>query len=139
MTTKREQILAQIKTTLQTVTSLQSVEINKTSMVDIETIAFPCAFIFSDQETKIEDDRSVIMYENWEWLINIEVWSDERNDQEVLLGAIHTAMAADHQIGGLAVESDRIGSSLFVLDPTRSISSMVIDYRVVFRHRNGTP
>jgi len=137
--TKRQQILAQIKTILKTVSSIKSVEINKTSMVDIETIAFPCAFIFSDRETKLGDDRSVIGYENWEWMINIEVWSDERSDQETLLGEIHTVMAADHQINGLAVTSDRVGASLFVLDPTRSISSMVLDYQIIYRHRNGTP
>lgn len=139
MSTKRQQILDQIKVILQTVSALKSIEINKTSVVDIETIAFPCAFIFSDRETKIGDDRSVIGYENFEWLVNIEVWSDERNDQETLLGEIHTVMAADHQINGLAVTSDRIGSNLFVLDPTRSISSMVLDYQIIFRHKNGTP
>ena len=139
MSTKRQQILAYIKTILERVPSIKAVEINKTSVVDIETIAFPCAFIFSDRETKIGDDRGVIGYENWEWMINIEVWSDERNDQETLLGEIHAAMAADYTFGGLVPTSDRVSSSLFVLDPTRAISSMVMDYNVLYRHRNGTP
>ncbi len=139
MTTKRQQIFAQIKTTLESVSSIKSVEVNKTSVIDIETVAFPCAFIFFDRETKLRDDRSVIGYENWEMLVNIEVWSDERNDQEDLLGAIHTAMAADHQIGGLAATSHREGASLFVLDPTRSISSMILDYSIIYRHKNGIP
>ena len=139
MPTTRQNIFAQIKVILETVLSLKSVEINKTSVVDIETISFPCAFIFFDRETKLGDDRGIIGYENWEMSVSIEVWSDERNDQEVLLGEIHTAMAADYTIGSFAVTSDRIGASLFVLDPTRSISSMVIDYSVLYRHLNGIP
>ena len=139
MPTTRQNILDHIKTILETIVSIKSVEINKTSVVDIESIAFPCAFIFSDRETKLGDNRSVIGYENWEWIINIEVWSDERNDQETLLGEIHTAMAADYTIGALAATSDRIGASLFVLDPTRSLSSMVLDYSIIYRHTVGIP
>ena len=139
MPTTRQSILDYIKTILETIASIKSVEINKTSVVDIESIAFPCAFIFSDRETKLGDNRSVIGYENWEWIINIEVWSDERNDQETLLGEIHTTMASYYTIGALAATSDRIGASLFVLDPTRSLSSMVLDYSIIYRHTVGIP
>ena len=137
--TKRQQILVKIKTILEGVSSIKAVEINKTSMIDLETIAFPCVFIYSDAETKLGDDRAVIGYENWEWILNLEIWSDERNDQEVLLGQIHTAMASDHTLGGLAVTSGRVGSNLYVLDPTRALSSMVLDYSVLYRHKNGVP
>lgn len=139
ISTKRTQILAHIKSILETVQSLRSVDINKTSVIDLETVAFPCAFIFSDRETKVGDDRGVIGYENWEWLLSIEVWSDERSNQEEILGEIHAAMASDYTFGGLVPTSDRTGSSFFVLDPTRSISSMVIDYSVLYRHKKGDP
>ncbi len=139
MSTVRQNILAQIKAILETVSSLKSVEVNKTSVVDLETISLPCAFIFFDREVKLSDDRSVIGRENWDMGVNLEVWSDERNDQETLLGEIHTAMAADYTIGGYAVTSDRVGASLYVLDPTRSLSSMILDYQVIYRHLNGVP
>jgi len=137
--TKRQQILAKIKEIILTASAIKAVEINKTSAIDIETIALPCAFIYSSACTKIGDDRAVIGYENWEWLIDCEVWSDERNDQENLLGLVHTAMVADYTLSGLAVTSDLISSDLFVLDPTRSLSSMVLNFSVIYRHKKGIP
>lgn len=139
MSTQRQLILDRIKTILEGVSSLKNVEINKTGPVDLETVAFPCAFIYSDRETKIGDDRSVIGKENWEWMINIEVWSSDDQVQETLLGEIHTAMAADYTIGGYAVTSDRISATMYVLDPERAINSMVLDYQVIYRHKVGVP
>lgn len=137
--TKRQQILDRIKTILLGVSGMSAVEVNKTSVIDLETIAFPCAFIYSSACTKIGDDRAVITYENWEWMLDVEVWCDERTNQEAMLGLVHAAMAGDHTLNGLAVTSDLIGSDLFVLDPTRSISSMVMNFSVIFRHKNGIP
>lgn len=139
MTTTRQNILAHIKSILETVTSIEYVEVNKMSVVDIETVPFPCAFIFSDRETKIGDDRAVIGKENWEWLINIELWTDERTDPEVLLGAVHAAMVGDYTLGGHAVTSDRISSTMYVLNPERAITATVLDYSVIYRHTKGTP
>jgi len=137
--TTRQNILNQLKTTLEKVTALQQVEINRTIPIDLDTTPFPCAFIYSVRETKLSDDRSVIGYENWEWLLNIEVWLDSRNDQEILLGEIHHELASDNQIGGYAVTSDRIGSIMYVVEPDRSISAMILEYSVIYRHKNRTP
>jgi len=139
MSTKRQQILAKIKEIVLTVSVIKAVEVNKTSVIDLETIALPCAFIYSSSCIKIGDDRAVIGYENWEWLIDCEVCSDERNDQEDLLGLIHAAMVSDYTLSGLAVTSDLISSDLFVLDPTRAISSMVLNFSVLYRHKKGVP
>jgi hypothetical protein len=133
-------ILSGIKTILEGVSSIKKVEVNRSSPVDIESVPFPCAFIYSGNETKItEGEYSVIGYENWEWIINVEVWYGEGDDGEELLESIHKAMYTDHSIGGNAVTSSRIRSEMFLLDPVRIINSMIIDYSVIYRHKNGIP
>lgn len=138
--TKRQSILNRIKTILEGVSSIKKVDINKSSPVDIETTPFPCAFVYSGKDAKIiEGEYAVIGYENWDWLVNIEIWYGESDTQETLLGEVHTAMYADHSIGGYAVTSNRTGSEIYVLDPERAVNAMILDYQVIFRHKNGTP
>ena len=137
--TTRQSILAGIKVILDGVEGISYTEINKVSPVDLETISYPCAFIYPDVETKLSDSRAVIGYENWEWMISIEVWAGKDTNLETLLGEIHTAMVNDYRIGGNAVTSDRIGSEFFLVDPVREIQSMILSYSIIYRHRKGVP
>jgi hypothetical protein len=136
LTTKRTSILNQIKTTLEGVSGMGAVEVNRATPVDIETIAFPCVFVYSGSETRLTDNRSVIGYENWEWQILMEVWGQDQ-DMEALLGLIHAAMFADEGIGGFAVTSYRTGVDMYVLDPDRARSAMLLSYSVIYRHVRG--
>ena len=139
MSTVRQNILEGIKTILEGIASINYVEINRISPIDLETIPYPCAFIYPDAETKLNDNRAVIGYENWELGISIEVWANKDTNLETLLGEIHTAMVNDYRIGGHAVTSDRIGSELFLVDPVREIQSMILNYSIIYRHRKGIP
>ena len=132
----RQQILAELVTILKTAPSLQYVENKKISPVDIETVAFPCAFIFSGAEQKLNDGRSVIGYENWNWRVVIEVWVKDA-DPEDILKEIHDLMWTNRSINNLAVTSDRVGVDFLVVDVEQSIEAMLIDYDVLYRHERG--
>jgi hypothetical protein len=134
---KRQNILAQIVTILESLSSLKHVENKKITPVDTETCPMPAAFIFSGAEQKlINDDRSVIGYENWLWKIFIEVWARDA-DTEALLKEIHDVMWTNRNIGGYAVTSDRMGVSLFVVDVEQSIEAMILDYDILYRNVKG--
>lgn len=134
--TTRENILAQIKTTLEAVVGMTEVQVNRTIPVDIETVGFPCAFVYSGKETRLTDDRAVIGKENWEWEILIEVWGRDE-DMEALLGLVHTAMYNDYSIGGHAEYSYRTGVDMLTIDPERSLEAMLLTYSVIYRHTKG--
>lgn len=133
---KRTEILNKIVEVLSTITDLKHVENRKISPVDLETIALPCAFVFSGAENKLNDDRAAIGYENWNWRITIEVWVKD-TDPEALLKQIHDVMWLNRNIGGYAVTSDRVGVDMLVVDVTQAIEAMLIDYDVLYRHTKG--
>ena len=133
---KRTDILAHLKTTLEGVSGIEEVQINRTIPVDIETAVFPCVFLYSGIETRLMDNRAVIGYENWEWTVLIEVWGKDE-DMEALLKLVHDALFADEQIGGHAVTSYRTGVDMLVLDPDRHMEAMLIQYTIIYRHTRG--
>jgi len=133
---KRADILAHLKTTLEGVSGMEEVQVNRTIPVDVETAVFPCAFIYSGPEMRLTDGRSVIGYENWEWTVLIEVWGKEQ-DMEALLKLVHDALFANEQISGHAVTSYRTGVDMLVLDSDRHMEAMLIQYTILYRHTRG--
>jgi hypothetical protein len=135
----RQDILDRIAVDLRAVPAIKEVFINRTMAVDIETASFPCAFVYSGNVTRLlSDNRSVIGYENWEWLVPIEVWGKDQ-DMEVLLATLHAALFDDEKLNGLAVTSYITGVDMLTLDVDRHIEAMLIQYTVVFRHARGVP
>lgn len=132
----RQNILSQIVTTLNTLVSIQHVELKHVSPVDLDTTPLPCAFVFGGADRKLNDERAAIGYENWLWRIVIEVWVKDV-DPEDILKEIHDVMWADRDIGGYAITSDRVGVDLLVVDVEQSIEAMLIDYDVLYRHVKG--
>lgn len=140
MSTKREQILDRVKTTLETVSTINTVEVNKMTMVDMNTIALPSAFIFPSSEERVQqgEDNAVIGRETWDLNIVIEVWT-KSTTVETLLGEIHTAMYADRYLNNLADWSWRTGSELFVVDISKELWGISLSYTIRFSHPQGTP
>lgn len=132
----RTSILSQIETVLQGVSDIKEVIINQVTPVSMETVALPCAFIYSGPEIRLSDDRSVIGYENWEWNVLIEIWARD-SEMENLLSSIHSAMFANELMGGYAATSYRTGVDLFVIEPEQSLQSMLITYAIIYRHVRG--
>lgn len=135
---KRADILDKIKTTVLGVAGMAEVSVNRTIPVDVETVGFPCAFVYSGPSTRLTDSRAVIGYENYDWSIFIEVWGKDQ-DMEALLALVHAALFADEQMGGLAATSYIIGVDMLTIDVDRHMESMLIQYSVIYRHPRGTP
>ena len=131
--TFRQNILANIKTTLEAVASIQKVEVNKATAVDLDTIPFPSAFVYSGEEVPITGPFGFLA---WKWTIVIEFWSKE--DTEDLLGVVHTAMAADETRGGFAVDCNRISSDFYVVDSDNDVKGLVVKYEIQYRHPVAT-
>lgn len=140
---KRQTILAAVKTILEGITSggvrtIPHVEISKIPPVDLETVALPCCFIYSDRETKyLEGDNAVIGSETWEWYIMLEVWALDK-EMETLLSSIHSAMYANYEFTNTAEWSERMGVDFYTVDVEQRLEAMIIPYRVIYRHQLGS-
>lgn len=133
--TTRQNILDNIKDTINGVRDIKSVEIDRMTPPDMENTAFPAAFIYSDSESRI--DNGVIGQETWDWIIAIEVWA-RNTELEDLLQDIHSEMHDDYDRGGYADYSFRTGVEFFYIDPAKDIKGMVITYLVRYQHTLGT-
>ncbi len=137
MSTKRSDILTYIGTMLGEISDIKEVFVNKPTVVDLDTVSLPCAFIFSGPETRLVDPHySVIGYETWDWNVLVEVWAQD-TDMEALLGTIHEKMHSGEQMNSKAVTSFRTGANMMVVDPTQSLEVMSIDYSIIYRHIKG--
>jgi hypothetical protein len=132
----RKRILARIQTLLNSISDIKYTEINRMTVVDTDRVPFPCVFIFSGREDRLEDDRACIGYENWDWKVHLEFWG-ENVDLEEMLKKIHDTIFTDYRLGGDAVEAVRTGVEMWGIDPARNLVAMIIDYRVVYRHALG--
>lgn len=133
--TTRQNVLLNIKSTLENISSIKTVILSKLAISDLETYPYPICFIFSGGESKVWD---VINYESWEWPVYIEVWALD-TDMETYLGLIHNEMAKDYTRGGYVLDSERVGSSApWLVDADSNLSGMLIEYRVKYRNVYGT-
>jgi hypothetical protein len=137
MSTKRQSILSNIKTTLQNITAIKTVLLSKLSISDLETYPYPICFIFSGGESKTWEN-GVLAYETWIWPVYIEVWALD-TDMETYLGSIHNEMAKDETRGGYALKCERVGSSApWLVDPDDNLAGMLLEFQIMYRHVEGT-
>jgi len=142
LSTKRQDILARIKTDIEAITDdsdntvFKFVDITKIPPTSLDVVPFPSCFIYSDRETRLEDDRAVIGRENWEWYVILEVWALDK-DMEELLEYLHEKLFSDYTLNSLASYCERMGVDFFTIEPTRRLESMVIPYRILYRHTQG--
>jgi len=143
--TTRKRILARFEQNMKSLGLFKHTEINRMTVIDIDEVPLPAVFVYSGPEERLrekETNRTTLQYspligkENWEWKIYLEVWG-ENLDLEEVLGSIHEVMFADYRVGGEAVEAVRSGVEMWVIDPERIITAMLIEYTVVYRHELG--
>jgi hypothetical protein len=140
--TTRQEILAEIQTTLENIVNSNGDRVFKfvgdtRSPINLETVPLPSVFFYSGRETRITDGiEAVIGKENWEWVITLEVWAQD-NDMEILLEYIHEAMYANYRLGNHAEWSERMGVDFFTIDPAQQLQAMIIAYRAIYRHDLG--
>ncbi|MCK5235475.1 MAG: hypothetical protein KAR06_00705 [Deltaproteobacteria bacterium] len=129
--TTRQDILADIKSTLNGISVIKQVSVGKVSAVDIEKVAFPVCFVFSEDETKAEPKSDLV--ETWIWHIGLEIWS-KNSDMETMMGLIQTAMNEDRTCGGNAIFCERISSDRYMIDPSKFIMGLSMTYEIKYRH-----
>lgn len=134
--TTRQNIFDTVEAILTGITSIKHIQVAKISPVDLDTCPFPAAFVYSGPEVRQMGDQAVIGYETWLWQLMIEVWARD-TVMETLLQSIHTAMFADEDLSGYAVTSYRTGVDFLVVDPERSLQSMLVEYTILYRHVKG--
>ncbi|MBI5192763.1 MAG: hypothetical protein HZA08_04895 [Nitrospirae bacterium] len=134
MTTTRQNILSNIVSTVQGVTSIKHVEANRFTAVDAEVMPYPACFIYSDREERVEE---VLSRETWRWTVILEVWMHGNTDAETMLAAIHKAMQDDYTRGGYAYNSYRTGVEFLVIDPSKETHAMLITYTIRYYHATG--
>lgn len=140
--TYRQKILEVFSDTLLAIDGVEGVEIDKTTLIDIDSVPMATCFIYAGPETRARDDRQVQGLETWVWHVLIELWAykDTSTDGEaieVMLGRIHNAINANFWLDGYARSVRRIGADqkYFDLDGTRK--AMVIPFEVVYSHAIG--
>lgn len=137
----RKQILENLKTTLETISELQTVEIRDSSILDLDIKPLPGAFIYSGAEVKLlgaGNRSSIIGCENWEWSISVAVWARD-TDMEDLLQTIHTAVYANRTLTSACIDCERMGVDMLMIDAEESLKAMIIDYKILYRHTAGLP
>lgn len=135
---KRESILSEIKATLEDISIIRYVEVDRMLQPDLDVVPLPCAFIYPSAETRIQ--TATIGQETWEWEIILEVWSNVSEvSLELLLDSIHTQMFANERLGGYADYSYRVNSDFYYIDPEKELKGMIITYLVRYYHPKGTP
>jgi len=134
----RSDILGHIETALKGITDVGDVLTGKWKFeeADLESLNYPALFIFQGSDN--ESQNSDFSKELFDWNVIIEAWCADTT-VEALFAAIHTAMAADSTLGGHAIQSRRIGSQIFALDPGRGIISMQQTHIIQYEHPNGQP
>lgn len=132
----RKRILARFQSLMDSVSGINYTEVNRMTVVDIGEVKFPSVFIYSGPENRLKDDRATIGYENWEWRVYLEVWGESMDAEEMLV-KIHAAVFGDYTLGGNCFEAVRTGVDMWVVDPSRVLSAMLIEYTVVYRHVLG--
>jgi hypothetical protein len=140
--TKRQTMLAYLQTIMEAtvddagVAVFKHVELTRTGPPDLETVAYPACFIYSDREYRLEDERSVVGSETWEWYIIIEVWAVE-STLEAILEFVHKKIYDNYTLNNNANWAERMGVDFLTIDPAQSLESMAIPFRIVYRHTLG--
>jgi len=132
----RSSILANIETALGSITGVGDVFVGKYEQADLEQLTLPALFVLQGSDQESPDEEFGV--EVFEWDILVETWCKD-TDAETVFAAIHTVMAADHTLGGNAIQNRRTGSMVLSLDPGRGIIAMQQMFKITYSHPNGQP
>lgn len=147
--TVREQILANIQTTLEGVTtgngynntlaSVQRWSMHGNSLVDV-----PCVVINIGAESKLPDPNPLM---TCQMRVYMDLWvrqaEDDTTPTDTLLnsifGDIEKALAVDITRGGLAIDTLVTDSVVFETDESQPHAGLTIEINVNYRHQQNDP
>lgn len=95
----------------------------------------PAAFVYAATEVR-KDETSAT--EIWDFEVAVEVWAKE-NELEELLGLVHKKLYEDRRRGGMALKTERLDSSVFVIDPERSLGGILMTFLITYYNKLGNP
>lgn len=133
----RVRILDAIEKNMEDTSSIKDVFVNKVSPVDLDIAAFPAAFIYSDSEELVLDERATMGFDTWEWQIVIEIWTNQYAVLDEILVDVHNSMFENYRLDGNAMNSYRTSLSEVIIDPAKEIKAMVLNYSVLYQHKYG--
>lgn len=133
----RVKILDAIKKNMEDTSSIRDVFVNKVSPVDLDIAAFPAAFIYSDSEELVLDERATMGFDTWEWQIVIEVWTNQYAVLDEILVDVHNSMFKNYRLDGYAMNSYRTSMSEVIIDPAKEIKAMILNYSILYQHKYG--
>lgn len=145
--TVREQILADIVTTVQGITTGNGYEITIPKVVRIPTNAFqsgeyPVASIqelsqATDDGARIPNIAHVLMD------VGILVWHQDfdkiSSKLSSIYGSVYKALHVDVTRGNLAIDTNVIGDEVFVSEGDQALGGIQINAQIMYRHLIGDP
>lgn len=136
MSTTRQNILTQLETVLEAISSVKYVELERSKPIDLDVLPIPCIFVYTGDEKRVVDERAVIGKETWDWNVVLEVWTN--TDPEDILNDIHTAMYTNRTLGGYAINTIRDSlEGIYVIDEDANVKSLILNYSITYRHTLG--
>jgi len=134
--TRRETILNKLKDIVEDIPEVSSVQVNKVALPDLDIVGFPAVFIFGG--TQDESDKAVIPGQKvWEWEVFLSFWSIDE-DMESLFKKIYDKIVANPTLDRTAIDCDLEDvPDVSVIDPERSMVSMSLAFKVIYRHEFG--
>jgi hypothetical protein len=137
--TRRQNILADINTTLTAVGTLATVATNRVLVVD-SAVTLPFANITSGSMVYVEEESDLggVGQEEFEWQIPIVIYTDT-TDIETLLGDIHVAMMTDESRGDYADITNFVSAEMLEdFDMSNNVQAMTITYEIKYGLPRGT-
>jgi len=136
MASSRNNILTNLQSTLEGISSIKTVIIKKSSMTDLDVISLPAIFIYIGPEEKVFDQRAIIGYETWDWKITLAVYARD-TDMEELLKDIHDVLFASRTLTNTCIDIIRQSADELMVDVEDSLKILILDYSVLYRHTIG--
>lgn len=137
MATKREQILAAIKTKLTNVTNVLNANVVRSQTLAFKRAQTPAISIEPIQDVPQEE---VIGYTDWGLIVRVAIIvRGDIPDQvaDPVIESVHSKLLADISLGGLSMDIVPVSVNYEIIDADNSAAVVSLDYRVRYRTATG--
>ena len=141
--TYREAIVDALKEVIIVIDGIEQVEVDRSTVVDIDTAPMASCFVYAGPETRVTaDNEATLGFETWDLVLVVEVWAF-KSDIEYLLGKIHRAVNDDRflivdgtrLLSGTGIK--RSGADPQYFEATNEKKAMIITFLARYHHTIG--
>jgi hypothetical protein len=149
--TYREAIVETIRDDIALVDGIEQVEIDRSTVVNIDTAPMASCFVYAGPETRVTaDNEATLGFETWDMVIVIEVWA-YKSDIEYLLAKIHRVIndnryltsssyicnsnPSGRLLSGTGIK--RTGADPQYFEATNEKKAMIVPFEARYRHVIG--